>query len=82
MHANDGFVADWKQQVVARALAGQGLQVSVAGVTTSPPQNRRRARLSARPEVARASPWVSARSLGARVPPSVPPSVRSFGVWV
>ncbi|MCC5976263.1 MAG: class I SAM-dependent RNA methyltransferase [Rubellimicrobium sp.] len=47
-HASDGFVERWKQGIVERALAGQGLRAEVAGITTSPPQSRRRARLSAR----------------------------------
>ncbi len=47
-HASDAFVARWKQGIVERALSGQGLQAEVASITTSPPQSRRRARLSAR----------------------------------
>ena len=47
-HASDDFVAEWKAGIVARALAGQGLQAAVTGVLTSAPRSRRRARLSAR----------------------------------
>jgi 23S rRNA (uracil1939-C5)-methyltransferase len=47
-HAADPFVADWKAGIVHTALAGQGIEGEVAGVLTSPPQSRRRARLSAR----------------------------------
>ncbi|MDO5630802.1 MAG: class I SAM-dependent RNA methyltransferase [Paracoccus sp. (in: a-proteobacteria)] len=48
MHASDGFVADWKQQVVETALAAQGISRAVDAVHTSPPRSRRRAVLSAR----------------------------------
>lgn len=48
-HASDGFVAGWKQGVVAQALSQQGLQSSFRGpVVTSPPLSRRRATLSGR----------------------------------
>ncbi|TCP61108.1 23S rRNA m(5)U-1939 methyltransferase [Rhodovulum bhavnagarense] len=47
-HASDGFVADWKTQVVARALAGQGLEAALRPILTSPPFSRRRAVLAAR----------------------------------
>jgi 23S rRNA (uracil1939-C5)-methyltransferase len=47
-HASDTFVAEWKQQVVETALAGQGLTAKVLPLVTSPPNSRRRATLSAR----------------------------------
>jgi len=47
-HASDAFVADWKAGIVVRALAAQVLAAEIAGVITSPPRSRRRARLSAR----------------------------------
>lgn len=48
MHASDGFVADWKKDVVRSALSGQALVAPVRSVTTSPPNSRRRATLSGR----------------------------------
>ena len=47
-HASDAFVAQWKQQVVETALAGQGLTAEFLPLVTSPPSSRRRATLSAR----------------------------------
>lgn len=47
-HARDAYVATWKTDIVAKALSGQGLVANIAGITTSPPQSRRRARLSGR----------------------------------
>ncbi|WP_210528452.1 class I SAM-dependent RNA methyltransferase [Rubellimicrobium arenae] len=47
-HASDPLVADWKAGIVRGALAGQGIEGEVAGVLSSPPQSRRRARLAAR----------------------------------
>lgn len=47
-HASDAFVADWKAGIVRRALAAQGIDAAIAGVETSPPGSRRRARLSGR----------------------------------
>ncbi len=47
-HASDPFVATWKQDVVARALAANGLEAPFRPIHTSPPQSRRRATLSAR----------------------------------
>ena len=47
-HASDGFVADWKVDVVRQALAAQGLEASMRPIVTSPPRSRRRAVLSAR----------------------------------
>lgn len=47
-HASDGFVANWKQEVVKSALSGQGLSADFLPIHTSPPRSRRRATLSAR----------------------------------
>ncbi len=47
-HASDSFVACWKQGVMERALAGQGLAAPVRATLTSPPRSRRRAVLSGR----------------------------------
>lgn len=49
-HVSDGFVAEWKRELVARALAAQGIDEApvVEGVATSPPGTRRRATLSGR----------------------------------
>ncbi|MBK5934009.1 23S rRNA m(5)U-1939 methyltransferase [Rhodovulum imhoffii] len=47
-HASDAFVADWKTQVVARALSGQGLEAPVSLVHTSHARARRRAVLAGR----------------------------------
>ncbi|PRY91742.1 class I SAM-dependent RNA methyltransferase [Donghicola tyrosinivorans] len=47
-HAADGFVADWKVQVVRTALEAQGLEASISGIATSPANARRRAVFSAR----------------------------------
>ncbi len=47
-HASDGFVADWKAGIVRRALDLQGIGADIAGVETSPPQSRRRAKFSGR----------------------------------
>jgi 23S rRNA (uracil1939-C5)-methyltransferase len=48
MHANDGFVADWKLEVVRHALTAQGLEAPMRPILTSPPQSRRRATLAGR----------------------------------
>jgi 23S rRNA (uracil1939-C5)-methyltransferase len=47
-HASDAFTAAWKRDIVARALSARGLAAEIVGPETSPPQSRRRARLSAR----------------------------------
>lgn len=47
-HASDSFTAGWKRDILARALAARGLAAEILGPDTSPPQSRRRARLSAR----------------------------------
>lgn len=46
-HANDPFVAEWKQEVVASALRGRHIEAEIEGIRTSPPQSRRRAKFSA-----------------------------------
>lgn len=48
MHASDGFVAGWKQSVVAEALRAQGLEAQFLPLITSPPGSRRRATLAGR----------------------------------
>lgn len=47
-HAADAFVAGWKQEVVANALAAQDLTAAFLPLVTSPARSRRRATLSAR----------------------------------
>jgi 23S rRNA (uracil1939-C5)-methyltransferase len=47
-HASDAFVARWKEEVVATALAGQNLTARFLPLQTSPPNSRHRATLSAR----------------------------------
>ncbi len=47
-HAADPFVENWKAGIVRGALAGQGIEGEIGRILTSPPQSRRRARLSAR----------------------------------
>lgn len=47
-HANDGFVADWKTEVVRSALAGQGLEAVLRPILTSPAKSRRRATIAGR----------------------------------
>lgn len=48
MHADDGFVAGWKQEVVRAALAAQGLSAPFRPMHVSPPASRRRAVLGGR----------------------------------
>lgn len=48
MHARDDFVAGWKQALVERALAAQGLSAPFRPILTSPPRSRRRATLAGR----------------------------------
>lgn len=48
MHAADPFVADWKQGVVAAALAAQGIETAFRPIATSPPGSRRRATFAGR----------------------------------
>ena len=47
-HASDAFVADWKQEVVRRALAAHGLAATFRPPHASPAQSRRRAKFSGR----------------------------------
>ena len=47
-HATDDFVAAWKTEVVRSALAGQGLDVPLRPILTSPAQSRRRATIAGR----------------------------------
>lgn len=47
-HVSDGFVADWKQEVVRAALAAHGIAAEFLPVHISPPQSRRRATLAVR----------------------------------
>ncbi len=42
-HASDGFLADWKREVVVRALAARGLAAEMPLVAVSPQRSRRRA---------------------------------------
>lgn len=45
-HANDSFVAGWKQEIVSRALSAQRIDAPMRPVITSPANSRRRAKLS------------------------------------
>ena len=47
-HATDDFVADWKLEIVKIALNARGLETDFHEIATSPPQSRRRAKLSGR----------------------------------
>jgi 23S rRNA (uracil1939-C5)-methyltransferase len=47
-HAADPFVAQWKTDVVATALAAQGLKTDMRPIVTSPAASRRRASFSAK----------------------------------
>ncbi len=47
-HASDGFVANWKMDVVRRALAPHGIDAPIRGISTSPARSRRRAKLAGR----------------------------------
>ncbi|ETX15031.1 RNA methyltransferase [Roseivivax halodurans JCM 10272] len=47
-HASDAFVAGWKQDVVATALAAHGIETEFRKIATSPPRSRRRATFSSR----------------------------------
>ncbi|MEP2642611.1 class I SAM-dependent RNA methyltransferase [Roseobacter sp.] len=47
-HADDEFVADWKVDLVRRAIAAHGLETVFRPIETSPPQSRRRAGFAAR----------------------------------
>ncbi|UWQ99560.1 class I SAM-dependent RNA methyltransferase [Rhodobacteraceae bacterium S2214] len=45
-HASDAFVADWKQEIVRKAIAAQGLNTVFRDIATSPAQSRRRAKFA------------------------------------
>ena len=45
-HATDDFVADWKMDIVQRALSAQRIKTTFRNVLTSPPQSRRRAKIA------------------------------------
>lgn len=45
-HAKDDFVAEWKRDIVVKALHARGLAPEFRPVQTSPAQSRRRAKLS------------------------------------
>jgi len=47
-HASDAFVAGWKAGILSSALAAQGLDPAIARNETSPPESRRRAKLTGR----------------------------------
>lgn len=47
-HASDGFVADWKAEIIRSALMAQGLETDMRPILTSPANSRRRATLAAR----------------------------------
>ncbi len=47
-HASDAFLADWKQDVVRRALQAQGLEAEFKPIKVSPPKSRRRVVFSGR----------------------------------
>jgi len=48
MHASDGFAAEWKTDIVRKALSSRGLDTEVREIYTSPSQSRRRAKFSGR----------------------------------
>lgn len=47
-HASDGFVANWKQEVVRAALTAHGITAEFLPIHVSPPQSRRRATFTAK----------------------------------
>ena len=47
-HAHPDFVAQWKQEVVVRALVAQGITAKIQAIHTSPENSRRRAKLTGR----------------------------------
>ena len=47
-HVSDPFVSDWKADLVRQAIAARGIEAQIRQVHTSPPQSRRRAKLTAR----------------------------------
>lgn len=47
-HASDPFVAEWKMEIVRRALSAQGITPDLRPLATSAPKSRRRAKFSGR----------------------------------
>jgi 23S rRNA (uracil1939-C5)-methyltransferase len=47
-HASDTFVADWKMQIVRKALMAQDLEAPLRPIHTSPERSRRRATIAVR----------------------------------
>lgn len=48
-HASEQMVADWKSELIGRALASRGIEdVEIRSIATSPPRSRRRATFGAR----------------------------------
>lgn len=45
-HASDAFVANWKLEIVQKALAAQRIETVFRDIITSPPNSRRRAKLA------------------------------------
>ena len=46
MHASDGFVANWKTDVVRTALSAHSIETEILPIMTSPENSRRRAKFS------------------------------------
>lgn len=70
MHARDGFVSDWKRDVVVAALAARGIEAEVLAPVTSPPRSRRRAVFSGRR--LKSGPVVGFHGLGSDVLTAIP----------
>ncbi len=47
-HASDAFVADWKVEIVRKALDAQGVEADMRPIHTSPERSRRRATVAVR----------------------------------
>ncbi|WP_171124130.1 MULTISPECIES: class I SAM-dependent RNA methyltransferase [unclassified Ruegeria] len=47
-HASDAFVADWKVEIVRKALDAQGIEADMRPIHTSPERSRRRATVAVR----------------------------------
>lgn len=47
-HASEGFVAQWKMNVIRHALAAHGLEAEIRPILTSAPNSRRRATFTAK----------------------------------
>ena len=45
-HANDAFVANWKLDIVKKAMSAQRIETTFRDIVTSPAQSRRRAKLA------------------------------------